>query len=72
MFSGIGDFGLAIAYPIDSLRLAAGGKTRKPVITGIGADPGHHEQRRPSTRLPIEARVTVNRAYVDCAGGAAA
>lgn len=32
-----------------------GGCARTPTIRGIGADPGHHEQRRPKTRLPTEA-----------------
>jgi hypothetical protein len=32
---------------------------------GIGADPGHHEHRRPSTRVPTEAQVTIIGAQVD-------
>ena len=43
------------AYPIDSFRLAAGGNACKPLSTGIGAEPGHHEHRSPSTRLPTVA-----------------
>jgi len=37
------------------LAFAAGGKTCRPRIFGIGAEPGHQEHRRPSTRLPTEA-----------------
>jgi len=35
--------------------IAAGGSLFRPRITGIGAEPRHHEQRKPSTRLPIDA-----------------
>src|SRR5271170_4953415 len=34
---------------------AAGGRECNPRILGIGAEPGHHEQRRPRTRVPTEA-----------------
>jgi hypothetical protein len=37
------------------LHLAAGGTACNPVRTGICAVPGHHEQRKPSTRLPTDA-----------------
>ena len=38
-----------------SVHRAAGGLARNPVITGIGAAPGHQENRSPSTRLPTDA-----------------
>jgi hypothetical protein len=34
----------------------AGGKAYSPSSLGMGANPGHHEHRRPSTRVPTEAR----------------
>jgi len=34
---------------------AVGGSAYSPVITGIAAEPGHHEHRRPNTRLPTDA-----------------
>jgi hypothetical protein len=33
----------------------AGGSVDRPSSFGIGADPGHHEHRRPSTNVPTEA-----------------
>src|SRR5258708_25134764 len=66
--------GLAMdgAYPVASFRLMAR-KACSPVVTGIGAEPGHSEQRKPRTRLPTEASgVTVNRPNVDGAAGPAA
>jgi hypothetical protein len=33
----------------------AGGNAYSPSNFGIGADPGHHEHRRPSTNVPTEA-----------------
>jgi hypothetical protein len=33
----------------------AGGSAYSPSSFGIGADPGHHEQRKPSTSVPTEA-----------------
>jgi hypothetical protein len=41
-------------YP-DAGAFATGGSAYSPIIFGIGADPGHHEHRKPSTRLPTEA-----------------
>jgi hypothetical protein len=39
-----------------SLHLAIGGAACRPVSTGIGAlSPGHHEHRKPITRLPTDA-----------------
>jgi hypothetical protein len=35
--------------------VAAGGSAYRPRIFGIGAEPGHHEQRKPSTSVPTEA-----------------
>jgi hypothetical protein len=34
---------------------AAGGRAYGPSSFGIGADPGHHEHRRPNTNVPTEA-----------------
>jgi hypothetical protein len=34
---------------------AAGGSAYSPSSFGIGADPGHHEHRSPSTSVPTEA-----------------
>jgi hypothetical protein len=34
----------------------AGGKAYSPSSFGIGADPGHHEHRNPSTSVPTDAR----------------
>jgi hypothetical protein len=33
---------------------AAGGRAYSPASFGIGVDPGHHEHRSPSTRVPTE------------------
>jgi hypothetical protein len=54
---------LSHAHHAVSARLA-GGRTDSPISFGIGADPGHHEHRRPSTSVPTEAsgwRSTVRR-----------
>jgi hypothetical protein len=42
--------GLQRAIPIER----AGGRAYSPISFGIGADPGHHEYRRPSTIVPTE------------------
>jgi len=39
-----------MGYPIDSLRLMAGGRECRRVITGIGGEPGQKEHR--STGAP--------------------
>jgi hypothetical protein len=33
----------------------AGGRANRPISFGIGAEPGHHEHRKPSTSVPMEA-----------------
>jgi hypothetical protein len=33
----------------------AGGKAYRQSSLGIGAEPGHHEHRRPSTSVPTDA-----------------
>jgi hypothetical protein len=46
------------------LAAVAGGGAHSPSSFGIGADPGHHEHRSPSTSVPTEAsgcRSTVRR-----------
>ena len=43
----------AVVSAAASDRLA--GRANKPSSFGIGADPGHHEHRSPSTSVPTEA-----------------
>jgi hypothetical protein len=51
--------------PTASARLA-GGKAFKLSSFGIGADPGHHEHRKPSTSVPTDReRVAVKGAQID-------
>jgi hypothetical protein len=38
-----------------AVRLTAGGSAYRPIGFGMGADPGHHEHRSPSTSVPAEA-----------------
>jgi hypothetical protein len=45
----------SLGQPIEPTAVAAGGSACRPRIFGIGADPGHHEQRKPSTSVPTEA-----------------
>jgi hypothetical protein len=45
--------GISSYPPITFLR--AGGSAYSPRSLGIGADPGHHEHRKPSTKVPTEA-----------------
>jgi hypothetical protein len=50
-----------------------GGRANSPISFGIGADPGHHEQRRPSTMVPTDARgVAIHGPKVDRFAGSAA
>jgi hypothetical protein len=50
----------------------AGGIANKPNSFAIGADPGHHEHRRPSTSVPTEAAGADRRPKIDRAACAAA
>jgi hypothetical protein len=47
--------GIGIQAHCASMGITAGGNACSPVITGIGAESGHHVHRSPSTRLPTLA-----------------
>jgi hypothetical protein len=54
-FSQIAISPFDLHYPIDLLHFTAGGDLCSPRSRGIGAEPGHSEHRKPSTRLPADA-----------------
>ena len=45
----------SLGQPVEPTAVAAGGSACRPRIFGIGAEPGHHEHRKPSTSVPTEA-----------------
>jgi hypothetical protein len=49
-------------YIVDVSARLAGGSANSPIDLGLGAKPGHYEQRNPSTSRPVAAAIRILRA----------